>query len=147
MTMVFTKAFATGAVTLGFLSLITSGWAMMFLDSRHAPFVCRWVDLLDVVLMFRIIILRVLEYFQCCCRLRAYLGSSGHVQGFCPGLVLYHFRCVFRGCAATLSTDWGGSGNSEVKRLQLRQHDPVIIEGTKGLIFGPPSALYRPFLK
>ena len=39
------------------------------------------------------------------------------------------------------------SGSKIVKRLPRRQHDPVIIERTIGLVLGPSTALYEPFLK
>ena len=39
------------------------------------------------------------------------------------------------------------SGSKIVKRLRRRQYDPLIIERTIGLVFGPSTALYRPFLK
>ena len=39
------------------------------------------------------------------------------------------------------------SGSKIVKRLRRRQYDPVIIERTIGLVLGPSTALYEPFLK
>ena len=33
------------------------------------------------------------------------------------------------------------------RHLQRRQYDPLIIKRTIGLVFGPSTALYRPFLK
>ena len=39
------------------------------------------------------------------------------------------------------------SGSKIVKRLRQRQYDPVIIERTIGLVLGPCTALYKPFLK
>ena len=39
------------------------------------------------------------------------------------------------------------SGSKIVKRLRRRQYDPVIIERTIGIVIGPRTALYRPFLK
>ena len=39
------------------------------------------------------------------------------------------------------------SGSKIVKRLWRRQYDPLIIEKTRGLVLGPSTALYRPFLK
>ena len=38
-------------------------------------------------------------------------------------------------------------GSKIVKRLRRRQYDPVITERTRGLVFGPFTALYRLFLK
>ena len=39
------------------------------------------------------------------------------------------------------------SGSKIVKRLRRRHYDPVIIERTIGLLFGPSTALYEPVLK
>ena len=39
------------------------------------------------------------------------------------------------------------SGSKIVKRLRRRQYDPLIIERTIGIILGPYTAFYRPFLK
>ena len=39
------------------------------------------------------------------------------------------------------------SGSKIVKRLRRRQYDPLIIERTIGLVLGPSTALYIPFLK
>ena len=39
------------------------------------------------------------------------------------------------------------SGLKIVKRLRWRQYDPVIIERTIGIVLGPSTALYEPFLK
>ena len=39
------------------------------------------------------------------------------------------------------------SGSKIVKRLRRRQYDPMLIEKTIGLVLGPSTALYEPFLK
>ena len=39
------------------------------------------------------------------------------------------------------------SGSKIVKRIRRRQYDPLIIERTIGLVLGPSTTLYRPFLK
>ena len=39
------------------------------------------------------------------------------------------------------------SGSKIVKRLRRRQYDTLIIERTIGLVLGPSTALYKPFLK
>ena len=39
------------------------------------------------------------------------------------------------------------SGSEIVKRLQRRQNGLLIIENAIGLVLGPSTALYRPFLK
>ena len=44
-------------------------------------------------------------------------------------------------------TEFHLAGSKIVKRLRRRQYDPLIIERTIGLVLGPCTALYRPFLK
>ena len=44
------------------------------------------------------------------------------------------------------TTNFISSGSKIVKRLRRRQYDPVIIERTIGLVLGPCTALYIPFL-
>ena len=39
------------------------------------------------------------------------------------------------------------SGSKRVKILRRRQYDPLMIKMTIGLVIGPSTALYRPFLK
>ena len=39
------------------------------------------------------------------------------------------------------------SGSKKVKRLRRQQYDPVTIERTIGLVLGPSTSLYEPFLK
>ena len=39
------------------------------------------------------------------------------------------------------------SGSKIVKRLRRRQYDPLVIERTIGLVLGPCTTLFRPFLK
>ena len=39
------------------------------------------------------------------------------------------------------------SGSKVIKRLRCQKYDPVIIERTIGLVFGPSTALYRSFLE
>ena len=39
------------------------------------------------------------------------------------------------------------SGSKIAKRLRRRQYDPLIIERTIGLVLGPSTTLYRPFLE
>ena len=38
------------------------------------------------------------------------------------------------------------SGSKIVKRIRRRKYDPLIIEGTIGLVYGSSTALYRSFL-
>ena len=46
-----------------------------------------------------------------------------------------------------LVSNFISSGSKIVKRLRRRQYDPLIIKRALSLVFGPSTALYRPFLK
>ena len=45
------------------------------------------------------------------------------------------------------TTNFISSGSKIVQRLRRWQNDPLIIERTKGLVLGPSTAFYIPFLK
>ena len=58
--MMFTPPFMTNAMTSDFLSSISPGWVMMFLDSNRTVFAfLSWLDLLGVVLAFWMSILEI----------------------------------------------------------------------------------------
>ena len=59
----------------------------------------------------------------------------------CYGDLVYKLRRV-KGTPNFIS-----SGSKIVKRLRRRQYDPLIIERTIGLVLGPSTTLYGPFLK
>ena len=85
----------------------------------------------------------ILQDFFLTCRYKRTDAPSPTV-GFCSNHVcdlIYKLRRV-KGEANFIS-----SGSKIVKRLRRRQYDPVIIERTIGLVFGPFTALYRSFLK
>ena len=59
---VFIPAFTTNAITSDFLSSISPGWVMTFLDSHRLLFTfLSWLDLLGVALAFRISILKIFK--------------------------------------------------------------------------------------
>ena len=58
-----------------------------------------------------------------------------------PYLSLYKLRRVKD------TPNFISSGSKIVKRLRRRQYDPLIIERTIGLVLGPSTAFYEPFLK
>ena len=64
-----------------------------------------------------------------------------------------HASCIFLLCKSptwNLHVPWPSDidiSSKMVKRLRRRQYDPVIIERTIGLVLGPSTALYEPFLK
>ena len=58
----FIPAFTTNAMTSDFLSSISPGWMMMFLDSHRMVFTfLSWLDLLGAALAFRISILKNIQ--------------------------------------------------------------------------------------
>ena len=58
----FIPAFTTNVMTSDFLSSISPGWVVMFLDSNRLVFTFLiWLDLLCVVLAFRIFILKIFK--------------------------------------------------------------------------------------
>ena len=93
-------------------------------------------------------------------------GTFGKFFGSCSGLLSRFGGVSFRGCLSRGvsrpvfcgdlvcklrrvkdTPNFISSGSKIVKRLRRRQYDPVIIERTIGLVLGPCTALYRPFLK
>ena len=50
-------------------------------------------------------------------------------------------------CKVKDTPNFISSGSKIVKRLRRRQYDPLIIEMTIGVVLGPSTALYGPFLK
>ena len=57
------------------------------------------------------------------------------------GDLVYKFRRV------KYTPNFISSSSKIFKRLRGRQYNPLIIERTIGLVLGPSTALYRPFLK
>ena len=61
----FIPAFTTNAMASDFLSSISPGWVVMFLDSHRMVFTfLSWLDLQGVALAFLISILKSSNYFQ-----------------------------------------------------------------------------------
>ena len=89
--MIFTSAFTTNAMALDFLSLISLGWVVMFLDSHCTVVNLRtWIDLLDVSdSYFHSKNLQITyNYWNRVTDITGFgtgLGSSsGHTRNFCP---------------------------------------------------------------
>ena len=91
----------TNAITSDFLSSITPGWVVMFLDSPRTVFTLHsWLDLLSVVLAFWISILKVFKSLQNIWHRLSGItsfekrleSSSGHTTSFCPNMVQYRFK-------------------------------------------------------
>ena len=157
-------------MTTDFLLLISHGWVMTFPDYHRTVFTFRsWLDLLDVVLEFWISILIISKLLQNCWHrvkditsFEKHLESSfDHTPNFCRNLVIFRFKNVFKGISHPVfygdlvyklrrvkdTTNFISWGSKIVKRLRRRQYDPLIIESTIGLVLGPCTALYIPFLR
>ena len=141
---------------------------MTFPDSHRTVFTFRsWLDLLDVVPAFWISILKISKLLQNywhrvidITSFEKHLESSlDHTLNFCRNLVIFRSKkYVAKGIAHPVfygdlvyklrrvidTPNFFSSGSKIVKR---RQYDPLIIERTICLEFGPSTALYIPFLK
>ena len=142
-----------------------------FQDSHRTVFTFRsWLDLLDVVLAFWISILKISKLLQNCSHrviditsFEKHLASSlDHTPNFCRNLVIFSSKnmclkeslirssngdLVYKLMRVKDAPNFISSGSKIVKRLRRRQYDPLIIERTIGLVLGPCTALYNPFLK
>ena len=158
-------------MTLDFQSLISHGWVVTFQDSHRTVFTFRsWLDLLGVVLAFWIFILKISKllklttqsynyhklrykfgkFFRSYSEEKKLLSKFGDIsfqeylsKGI-PHLVFYG-DLVYKLRRVKYTPNFISSGSKIVKRLRRRQYDPVIM--TIGLVLGPSTALYRPFLK
>ena len=115
--------------------------------------------------VFWIFILKIFKLLQNCSHrvtditsFEKHLESSlDHTPNFCRNLVIFRSKnishpvfygdLVYKLRKVKDTPNFISSGSKIVKRLRRRQHDTVIIEGTIGLVLGPCTALYRPFLK
>ena len=155
-------------MTSDFLSLISHGWVVTFKDSHRTVFTFRsWLDLLGVVLAFWIAILKISKLLQnCWLRVIDITSSEKHLESSYSELLskfgdisfqeylskgishpIFYGDLVYKLRRVKDTPNFFSSGSKIVKRLRRRQYDPVIIERTIGLVLGPSTALYEPFLK
>ena len=88
-------------------------------------------------------------------------SSLDHTPNFCRNLVIFRSKNMFKGISHPVfygdlvnklrrvkdTPNFISPGSKIVKRLRRRQYGPLITERTIGLVLGPCTALYRPFLK
>ena len=152
-------------MTSDFLLLISLGWVVTFPDYHRTEFTIRsWLDLLGVALVFPISILTITKLLQNCWHrfidissFEKHLENSlDHTLNFCRNLVIFRsknmcqkeYLTVFYKLKRVKDTpNFISSGSKIVKCLRRRHYDPLIIDWTIGLVIGPSTALYRPFLK
>ena len=169
--MTFIPAFTTNAMTLDFLLLIPHGWAVTFPDSHRTVFTFRsWLDLLGVVLAFWVSILKISKLLPKLLTqgyryhklritfgklLRSYsqllskFGDISFQDYVSKGISdpVFYGDLVYKLRRVKDTPNFISSGSSIVKRLRRRQYDPLIIERTIGIVLGPSTTLYGPFLK
>ena len=153
-------------MTSDFLSLISHGWVGTFQDSHRTVFTFRsWLDLLGVVLALWISILKISKLLQSYRYhklrktfgkfLRSYsellskFGDISFEEYSSKGIShpVFYGDLVYKLRRVKNTPNFFSSGSKIVKRLWRWQYDPVIIERTIGLVLGPSTALYEPFLK
>ena len=97
----FIPAFMTNVMTSNFLSSVSPGWVVMFLNSHRTVFTfLSWLDLLVVVLVFSISILKIFKslpnYWHRVTDITSFekhlKNSSGHILSFYPNLVKYRSK-------------------------------------------------------
>ena len=142
-----------------------------FQDSHRTVFTFRsWLDLLDVVLAFLDfhsknlhITLKLLtqgyryqklrktfgKFFRSYSELLSKFGDISFQEYLSKGIShpVFYGDLVYKLRRVKDTPNFFSSGSKIVKRLRRRQYDPVIIERTIGLVLGPSTALYEPFLK
>ena len=158
-------------MTSDFLLLISHGWAVTFPDSHRSVFTfCSWLDLLGVVLAFWISILKISKllqnylhrvkditnfekkfgmFFRSYSELLSKFGDISFQEYVTKGIShpVFYGDLVYKFRRVKDTPNFISSGSKIVKRLRRRQYDPLIIERTIGLVRGPSTAVYGPFLK
>ena len=153
------------------LQMLSHGWVVTFPDSHRSVLTFRnWSDLLDVVLAFWISILNISKLVQNCWHIVIHITNFEKTFGkfFRPhSEILSKFgdisfqEYVWKGISHPVfygdlvyklrrvkdTPNFISPGSKIVKRLRRRQYDLLITKRTIGLVFGPSTALYRPFLK
>ena len=144
---------------------------MTFQDSHRTVFTFRsWLDLLGVVLAFLISILKISKllqnylhrvtditnfektfwkFFISYSKLLSKFGDISFQEYVSKGIShpLFYGDLVYKLRRVKDTPNFISSGSKIVKRRRRRQFDPLIIETTIGLVLGPSTALYGPFLK
>ena len=164
-------AFMTNAMTSDFLSSISPGWVVMFIDSRSMVFTfLSWLDLLGVALAFQISISQNLQitsklltqgyryhklrktfgkFFRSYSDLLSKFGDISFQENVSEGIFhpVFYGHLVYKLRRVKCEANFVSSGSKIVKLLRCRKYDPVIIERTIGLVLGPSTAMYRSPLK
>ena len=83
------------------------------------------------------------------CELLSKFGDISYQEYVSKGIShpVFYGDLVYKQRRVQDTPNFISSGPKIVKRLRRRQYDPLIIERTIGIVFGPYTALYRPFLK
>ena len=89
------------------------------------------------------------KFFRSFSELRSKFGDISFQEYLSKGIShpVFYGDLVYKLRRVKDTPNFFSSGSKIVKRLRRRQYDPVIIERTIGLVLGPSTALYEPFLK
>ena len=89
------------------------------------------------------------KFFKSYSELLSKFGAISFQEYVSKGIIhpVFYGDLVYKLRRVKSDTNFILSGSKIVKRLGRRQHDPVIIERTIGLVVGPFTALYRSSLK
>ena len=163
--------FITAFTTSNFLLLISHGLAVTFPDSHRTVFTFRsWLDLLGVVLAFWISNLKISKllqnylhgvtgfhklrkpfgkFFRSYSQLLSKFGDISFQEYVSKGIShpVFYGDLVYKRRRVKDTPNFSSSGFKIIKRIRGRQYNPLIIERTIGLVLGPSTALYGPFLK
>ena len=151
------------------LSFISNGWVVTSLDSHriYISQLVRFARCCTSVLDFHSknlqITLKLLtqgyryhklrktfgKFFRSYSELLSKFGDISFQEYLSKGIFhpVFYGDLVYKLRGVKDTQNFISSGSKIVKRLRRRQYDPVIIERTIGLVLGPSTALYEPFLK
>ena len=159
------------SMTSDFLSLISHGWAVTFQDSHRTVFTFRsWLDFLGVCTSDLDshsknlqITLKLLtqgyryhklwktlgKFLRSFSELLSKFGDISFQEYFSKGIShpVFYGDPFYKLRRVKETPNFISSGSKIVKRLRRRHYDPVIIERTIGLVLGPSTFFYNPFLK
>ena len=126
-------------MTLDFLLSISPSWVVMFPEFHHKVFI---FSQLGKCARYYTIALDFNDYYKNIDTWWQISQTSKNIW-----TILYVILIVYKLRRVKDTPNFISSRSKIVKRLRRRQYDPVIIERTTGLVLGPSTALYKPFLK
>ena len=167
MVVTFIPAFTTNAMTSDFQSSISHGWVRLPSYGIYISQLVRFARCCTSVLDFHSKNLQITsklltqcyryhklrktfgKFFRPYSELLSKFGDISFQEYLSKGIShpVFYGDLVYKLRRVKDTPNFFSSGSKIVKRLRRRQYEPVIIERTIGLVLGPSTALYEPFLK